>query len=84
MNRHPINAGKGRKKGSKNKVPRVLKDAILSALAELGGVAYLVHQGEKNPNAFLALLGRVLPIQVKEGGAEPLMPRDVIHVHRDT
>jgi hypothetical protein len=31
--------------------------------------------------AFLALLGRVLPLQVKEGGPEPLMPKPVNHIH---
>jgi hypothetical protein len=79
MNRHPVNAGKGRKKGSKNKLPRALKEHILQALAELGGTEYLVRQGEKNPNAFLALIGRVLPLQIKEGGQEPQMPKQVIH-----
>lgn len=55
---------KGRPKGVPNKVTGALKDMILQALSNQGGVAYLEKQAEKNPNAFLALVGRVLPLQV--------------------
>lgn len=78
-NPHPVKAGQGRKKGSKNKVPAALKDLILHALAGLGGADYLITQGQKNPAAFMALVGRVLPLQIKEGGQEPQMPKQVIH-----
>jgi hypothetical protein len=37
---------------------------IIGALNTAGGEAYLVRQAEKAPAAFLALLGRVLPLQV--------------------
>ena len=56
--------GSGRKKGVPNKVTALLKDQILQALDELGGVAYLVTLARDNPNAFSALLGRILPTQV--------------------
>ena len=45
-------------------VNALLKDQILQALDELGGVAYLVNLAKENPTAFSALLGRILPTQV--------------------
>ena len=57
----PPNAGKGRKKGSKNKVTKALKDMILGALDDAGGQAYLAKQARENPGAFLSLIGKVLP-----------------------
>lgn len=77
----PPNAGKGRRKGTPNKVTGALKDMILQALSNAGGVAYLERQAVKQPTAFLALVGRVLPLQVKDGGAEPQVPAPVIHEH---
>lgn len=76
------NRGNGRKKGVPNKVTGALKDMILQALANVGGVDYLQKQSKDNPNAFLALIGRVLPLQVKAGGDEPQVPKAVIHEHR--
>ena len=62
----PPNAGKGRKKGVPNKTTALLKDAILMAAAEAGQgniVDYLKLQAVENPGPFLALLGKVLPMQ---------------------
>lgn len=65
----PPNAGKGRPKGSLNKENKLLREMILDALDRKGGADYLVKQADKNPNAFMSLLGRVLPLQVTgEGG----------------
>ena len=78
----PPNAGKGRKKGVPNKVTAALKDMILQSLANVGGIAYLETQAAKNPNAYLALIGRVLPLQVKEGGDDPRVPATVVkHIY---
>lgn len=72
----------GRRPGSPNKVTSALKDMILQALANSGGVSYLEAQATANPNAFLALVGRVLPLQVKEGGDDPRVPAtNVTHVY---
>jgi hypothetical protein len=71
----------GRPKGVPNKVTTALKDMILQALADAGGVAYLRQQADTNANAFLALVGRVLPLQVKEGGDEPQVPTVVQHIY---
>jgi hypothetical protein len=57
-------AGKGRPKGVPNKNTTALKDMILQALNGAGGVDYLIEQAEKNPGPFMALVGKVLPMQV--------------------
>ena len=61
------NAGKGRPKGSPNKLNAALKDMILTALHEAhpdGAIDYLKTQAVLNPTAFLTLVGKVLPLQV--------------------
>lgn len=71
----PPNAGKGRKKGVPNKTTALLKDAILQAATNAGGkdgmIGYLQKQANDNPQSFLPLLGKVLPLQVtgEDGGA---------------
>lgn len=73
-NKKPPAAGKGRPKGAVNKTTALLKDAILKAASEAGGkeglVGYLKSQAKDNPGPFLALLGKVLPMQVvgEDGG----------------
>jgi hypothetical protein len=65
----------GRKKGTPNKTTALLKDAILRAAENAGKddgmVGYLTAQAVLNPGPFMALLGKVLPMQVtgEEGGA---------------
>lgn len=61
--------GPGRPKGVPNRTTTLLKDAILKAATEAGGgedglVSYLKQQASDNPGPFLALLGKVLPMQV--------------------
>lgn len=70
-----------RPKGSQNKITKALKDMILQALANAGGESYLETQATKNPVAFMALVGRVLPLQVKDGGDDPRVPTVVKHVY---
>jgi hypothetical protein len=66
-------SGPGRPKGAQNKVSKELKEMILEALDEAGGVDYLVRQAKKkNAAAFMALVGRVLPMTLTgtgDGGA---------------
>lgn len=73
----------GRQKGTPNKTTGTLKEMILQALSNVGGTAYLEARAVDNPTAFLTLVGRVLPLQVKDNGAEPRVPATVIHEHRD-
>jgi len=62
----------GRKKGTPNKLTKTLKDMILGALDDAGGQAYLTKQAKENPNAFLALAGKVLPLQIQGDKENPL------------
>ena len=67
--------GPGRPKGMPNKTTALLKDASLEAAQGAGGpegmVGYLRAQAAANPGPFLALLGKVLPMQVTgEGGGD--------------
>jgi hypothetical protein len=59
----------GRQKGTPNKITRTLKEAILLALEKAGGdggaVAYLRSQAKLSPGAFLALIGKILPLTFK-------------------
>lgn len=63
--------GPGRPKGVPNKTTALLKDAILQAAQDAGGdggmVGYLTLQATENPGPFMALLGKVLPIQTMHG-----------------
>ena len=61
----PPNAGKGRQKGVPNVVTRDLREMILTALDKAGGSEYLYEQSLSNPNAFMALVGKCLPKDVK-------------------
>ena len=72
MPRHVfIEPGPGRPKGSKNKASQALKDMILAALDEAGGVEYLVTQAKENPGPFLALIGKVLPTTLSTDPESP-------------
>ena len=58
----------GRKKGTPNKMTQQVKDMVVEALHKAGGVDYLLRQAKAEPKAFLILLGKVLPLQVKHSG----------------
>lgn len=68
----------GRKKGTPNKTTALLKDAILEAATLAGGesglVGYLYVQANANPQSFLPLLGKVLPMQI---GGDPENPLEL-------
>jgi hypothetical protein len=55
----------GRPKGSANKVQADVKAMILGALEQAGGQQYLAEQAEANPAAFMGLVGKVLPKDVR-------------------
>lgn len=58
------NAGKGRPKGTPNKITKDLKAMILGALDACGGQKSLEGQAVENPAAFMTLLGKVLPKEI--------------------
>lgn len=62
----------GRKKGTPNKVTADVKAMVLTALDKAGGVDYLLTQARSNPNAFLTLVGKVLPMTVAGDKDNPL------------
>lgn len=67
----------GRQKGTPNRTTALLKDAILTA-AELAGhdeglVGYLKTQATTNPGPFMALLGKVLPMQIAGDQDNPIV-----------
>ena len=53
-----------RKPGTQNKLTVDVKNMINQAFVCAGGVKYLVRQAEKEPKAFMALLGRIVPATV--------------------
>lgn len=66
--RKPPAAGMGRKKGVPNKITRDVREMIHGALQAAGGQDYLTEQARENPAAFLALVGKTLPKEVKLDG----------------
>ena len=77
QNLKPIQKGerRGRKAGVPNKIPTLLKDAVLVAASQLGFdgmgkdglVGYLQRLALDHPESFASLLGRVLPLQARAG-----------------
>lgn len=75
----------GRVKGTPNKMTGAIKDMILQALNEAhvdGGAGYLKEQAEKNPTAFLTLVGKVLPLQLTGDGGGPIRFEDALNALR--
>lgn len=68
--------GPGRPKGVPNKNTTRLKEALLEAASKAGGedglVGYLTAQARDNPQSFLPLLGKVLPLQVSGDPENPI------------
>ncbi len=69
---------RGRVKGQPNRINGEVKEMILKALTRVGGYRYLMKQAEQNPVAFMALVGKVLPLQVTGANGGPILTR-VIH-----
>ena len=60
-----------------------LKDMLLASLDKAGGIEYLVRQSAENPQAYMSLIGKVLPLQIGGDANNPLkvivetgVPRD--------
>lgn len=63
-------SGPGRPKGATNKTTAQLKEMILAALDNAGGVEYLERKANdpRTASAFLTLIGKVLPMTVQGPG----------------
>lgn len=64
--------GAGRPKGSLDKGNAALREMILQALDQAGGIDYLARTAEQNPGAFLSLIGKVLPTTISGDPNQPL------------
>ncbi len=64
--------GAGRPPGSLDKGNALIREMVVSALDDAGGVEYLVRQANEKPAAFLALLGKVLPVQIAGDPTAPV------------
>lgn len=58
------NDGKGRPKGTTNKITTAVRDALAKAFTEIGGHKWLVKLARDEPRAFAQLLAKCLPHQV--------------------
>lgn len=54
----------GRQKGVTNKLTADVKEMVLAALTGVGGQEYLELQAMRNPQAFMSLLGKIMPSQI--------------------
>lgn len=57
---------------------RAVRELTIEALRQLGGVAYLIALGREHPQLFVALLGRVLPLQV-QGDPDKPIHYEIVH-----
>ena len=64
--------GAGRKKGVPNRITADIKAMVLCALDRAGGEKYMLEQARSNPNAFLTLVGKVLPTQITGANDGPV------------
>ena len=55
----------GRTKGTPNRVSGDVRAMVLEALDLAGGTQYLVVQARDSPQAFMGLLGKTMPRDVK-------------------
>lgn len=65
--------GAGRPAGSLDKGNKLIREMVVQALEDAGGVTYLAERAKdpRTASAFLALIGKVMPVQVtgEDGGA---------------
>jgi len=59
--RKPPAAGKGRPKGSQNKVTKTIREAIEASFEQVGGAEYLAKMAEEQPTAYMTLTARFCP-----------------------
>jgi hypothetical protein len=66
----------GRTKGTKNKIPKTLREDVLEAFKQLGGPKFLMEAAvdAKTSSAFIALLGKCIPKEI-EAHVEPIEVR---------
>jgi hypothetical protein len=72
----------GKPKGATNKVTAEIKEMVVEALSQVGGVDYLVKRAEdpRTATAFLGLVGKVLPLQVTGADGAPVQFAQIVRV----
>jgi hypothetical protein len=70
--------GSGRRRGTPNRLTAQVKDMVREALHREGVVDYLRQQARENPVAFMALVGRLIPHELK-ASIENNLPRLEVH-----
>lgn len=70
----------GRPKGSLDRGGAQIREMIVTALTDLGGSKYFVHVAKTRPDAFLMLIGKLLPTQVTGPNNTPLVPPSISFV----
>lgn len=77
------NAGKGRRKGSKNKLTTTAREAFVYAFQQVGGGEALACWAKANLTEFYKLYARLIPVEhVGEGGDGPIQTV-VKHVYEE-
>lgn len=57
--------GPGRPKGAPNKQTKEIKEMLMQSLEDAGGADYFRQLAETNSSAYAALLGKIIPAEVK-------------------
>ncbi len=70
----------GRRKGTPNKTTALIKDMIIEALDNSGGVEYLMKVAEENPAVFCTLLGKVIPLNHTADDSSMFLPPTEIRI----
>lgn len=67
----------GRTKGTPNKVTADVRDGLLEAWKNKGGVKWFEKQFDENPVAVMTLLGKIIPskVELPEGSSGKLVVR---------
>jgi len=54
----------GRQKGTPNKMTLTVKQSVLDAFDQVGGVDYLINIASDDPKTFCAMLAKIIPSDV--------------------
>ena len=55
----------GRKRGTPNRLGKEVRELVREALDRAGGAEYLLRAAKEQPQAFMSLLGRLVPSEIK-------------------
>lgn len=75
----------GKPKGAQTRQTKAVKQCIINAFEEMGGVKNLVKWGKENQTEFYKLWGRMIPHEVtgEDGGDVKITINKVVHSARD-